>query len=41
MQKKVWLVGHFISSINGCVDKSLTRIKINDHATKRDKLICI
>ena len=38
---KVWFVGHFISPIEGCVEKCMTIFRIDDHTIKRGKLVCI
>ena len=37
----VYLVGHFISLVKGCVEKCMTGFRIDGHTIKRGKLICI
>jgi hypothetical protein len=38
---KVWLVGYFISHINGCVEKYMLRFRIDGRIIKRGKLVWI
>ena len=38
---KVWLVGHFISPVKGCVEKCMTGFRIDGRTIKRGKLVCI
>jgi len=38
---KVYLVGHFISLVKGCVKKCMTRFRIDGRMIKRGKLVCI
>jgi hypothetical protein len=33
--------GHFISPVNGCVEKCMTEFRIDDRTIKRGKFICI
>jgi hypothetical protein len=34
-------LGHFISPVKGCVEKCMTRFRIDGHTIKRDKLVYI
>jgi hypothetical protein len=34
-------LGHFISPVKGCVEKCMTRFRIDDRTIKRGKLVCI
>jgi hypothetical protein len=34
-------LGHFILSVKGCVEKCMTRFRIDGHTIKRGKLVCI
>ena len=38
---KVWLVGHFISPVKGCVEKCMTGFRIDGRTIKRGKLVCL
>ena len=38
---KVWLVGHFISPVKDCVEKCMTRFRIDGRTIKRGTLVCI
>ena len=40
-QGKGIFVGYFISPIKGCVEKFMTRFRIDGHTIKRGKLVCI
>jgi hypothetical protein len=34
-------LGHFISPVKGCVEKCMTRFRIDGRTIKRGKLVCI
>ena len=36
---KVYLVGHFISLVKGCVEKCMTGFRIDGRTIKRSKLV--
>ena len=41
VQGKGIFVGHFIAPVKGCVEKYITRFRIDDRTIKRGKLVCI
>ena len=40
-QGKGIFIGHFFSPVKGCVEKCMTRFRIDGRTIKRGKLICI
>jgi hypothetical protein len=40
-QGKGIILGHFISSVKGCVEKCMIGFRIDGRTIKRDKLVCI
>ena len=41
VQGKGIFVGHFISPVKDCVEKCMTRFRIDGRTIKRGKLVCI
>jgi hypothetical protein len=39
--RKRYNLGHFISSVKGCVEKCMTGFRIDGRTIKRGKLVCI
>jgi hypothetical protein len=40
-QDKGIFVGHFISPVKDCVEKCMTKFKIDDRTIKNDNFVCI